>query len=117
MKNDQFYLFHIYECILRIEKYVVEGKDHFAIDQKTQDAVLRNLQTMAESTQRLSVNIKENNPEIKWQQISGMRNILVHDYLGINVVRIWEIIDKELPILKQRIKSIMDKYGINIDNI
>jgi len=55
MKDDKLYLIHIIECIQRIEKYIGEdGKDGFMDDDKTQDAILRNLQTMAESTQRIS---------------------------------------------------------------
>jgi uncharacterized protein with HEPN domain len=54
VKDDRLYLVHIGECIARIEQFTSEGKDAFMADAKTQDAVLRNLQTLAESTQRLS---------------------------------------------------------------
>jgi len=54
VKDDRLYLIHICECIGRIERYTVEGKETFLRDEKTQDAVLHNLQTLAESTQRLS---------------------------------------------------------------
>ena len=73
-----------------------------------QDAVIRNLQVMAESTQRLSDSIKENEPGIDWYKIAGFRNILVHDYLGVDIERLWNIIEKELPSLKQFVHKILD---------
>lgn len=57
-----------------------------------QDAVLRHLQTMTESTQRLSEALEDRHPEVEWRRIIAFRNVLVHDYLGIDLERIWEII-------------------------
>jgi uncharacterized protein with HEPN domain len=85
VKDDKLYLIHISECINRIAEYVVEGKESFFRDEKTQDAVLRNLQILSESTQRLSVDLKANYSDIEWKRIAGFRNVLVHDYLGINL--------------------------------
>ena len=107
MKDDKLYLIHIGECITRIERYTVEGKDAFFADTKTQDAVLRNLQTLAESTKRLSQVLKAAHPDVNWRGIVGFRNILVHDCLGINLVRVWEIIEHELPELKGKIEAIL----------
>jgi uncharacterized protein with HEPN domain len=84
VKDDRLYLIHIVECATRVEQYTSEGKDAFMSDGKTQDAVLRNLQILAESTQRISRELKAAHPEIEWSKIAGLRNVLVHDYLGIN---------------------------------
>ncbi len=62
---------------------------------------------MAESTQRLSDHVKENHPTIDWHKIAGFRNILVHDYLGVDVERVWTILNKELPVLKKTVAAIM----------
>ena len=72
-----------------------------------QDAVLRNLQVMAESTQHLSQATKQDQNEIEWHNISGFRNILVHDYLGVDIERIWDIIEKELPPLKEAVRNML----------
>ena len=106
MKDNTLYLIHIFECITRIEKYV-HGLDQeqFLEDSLTQDAVLRNLQVMAESTQRLSEPFKEKHHEIEWTNISGLRNILVHDYLGVDLETVWNIIGTELLHLKDTIKD------------
>lgn len=111
MKDDRLYLVHMMECIERIEDYTAEGRESYLADQKTQDAVLRNLQTLAESTQRLSPALKSSHPEIDWVAIAGLRNVLVHDYLGLNQVRVWEILERSLPDLKQRISAMQSELG------
>ena len=107
MKDDNLYLIHISECLTRIQEYTAAGKDHFMADTKTQDAVLRNLQTLAESTQRLSDELKAAHPDVDWRGIAGFRNILVHNYLGINLIRVWEIVEHDVPDLKRKIETIL----------
>jgi len=108
MKDDRLYLIHISECIGRIESYTAGiTKNAFLSSTLIQDGVLRNLQVMAESTQRLSDHVKENHPTIDWHKIAGFRNILVHDYLGVDVERVWTILNKELPVLKKTVAAIM----------
>jgi uncharacterized protein with HEPN domain len=111
VKDDRLYLIHLGECIGRIERYTTEGKAAFLRDEKTQDAVLRNLQTLAESTQRLSELTKGRRPQIDWRAIAGFRNVLVHDYLGLNVARVWEIIDRDLPALKKAAEELLQELG------
>ncbi len=101
MRDDRVYLLHILECIRRIEENTAEGKDAFLSSHTLQDAVLRNLQTLAESTQRLSENLKTRHPRIEWRRIAAFRNVLVHDYLGIDVEKIWEITQRDVPELKE----------------
>ena len=86
MTNDAVYLQHILECIRRIEKYAAPGREQFFQSDVLQDATLRNLQTLAESCQRLSAVIKATQPDISWSGIAGFRNILVHNYLGLRTV-------------------------------
>ena len=100
MKTDRIYLDHILECIGWIERFTAEGREAFFTDRKTQSAVLRELQTLAESTERLSEDFKSRHPQIPWRNISGFRNILVHDYLGIKHDRVWEIIKGDLSLLR-----------------
>lgn len=108
MKDDKLYLIHINECIGRIESYI-EGKtkQDFLDSELIQDAVIRNLQTLAESTQRLSDAAKESQNKVDWFKIAGFRNVLVHDYLGIDIERIWNILEKELPGLKEAIEQML----------
>ncbi len=100
--RDQIYITHMIECIQRIEGYVSTGKEAFTKTALLQDASMRVLQVMAESSQRLSPQAKSEHPEIDWRSIAGFRNILVHDYLGgIDLELIWQVLEKELPLLKK----------------
>ncbi len=108
MRDDRLYLIHISECIERIESYVAgKDKQQFLDSSLIQDAIIRNLQLLAESTQRLSDAAKERESGVDWFKISGFRNILVHDYLGIDIERVWNILEKDLPILREAIERVL----------
>ena len=109
MKDDTVYLHHIRESIRRIEENVADGRDRFMTSHTLQDAVLRNLQTLAESTQYLSDDLKATHPDIEWPRIAAFRNVLVHDYLGIDIERVWEITQRDIPQLKQAILAMLEK--------
>ena len=113
MKDDRLYLIHIRECIERIEQYTVDGKDAFFADIKTQDAVLRVLQTLTESTQRISDALKARHPEVDWRSISAFRNVVVHGYLSIDIKRVWDIVESDLPDLKAKIEAISRELDKN----
>lgn len=106
MKDDTIYLVHIRECVNRIEGYIKGGRQEFLKSLMVQDAVLRNLQVMAESCQHLSEKLKSNNPQIDWNGLSGFRNVLVHDYLGVDLERVWILVEKRLPELKALVAKI-----------
>ncbi|MCG3162067.1 MAG: hypothetical protein JMDDDDMK_03296 [Acidobacteria bacterium] len=100
MKDDQAYLAHISECLTKIERYVAGGRETFFADDMVQDAVIRNLQTLAESTRRLSETVKATRPEVEWRSIAAFRNVVVHDYMGLDSEQIWNIVDQDLPLSK-----------------
>jgi len=108
LKDDRLYLIHILESIERVEEYTSEGLEQFLSDKKTQDAVLRNLQILAESTQRISPGLKNAHSEIDWRGISGFRNVLVHDYLGVNLITVWGIIEGPIKDLKKKISQVLE---------
>lgn len=111
MKEDRIYLAHIGECIADVENYIAEGEQAFFRDTKTQDAVLRKLQILAESSKRLSVSLKEAHPEVDWRELAGFRNIVVHDYFGINMALVWQIVRDRLPELNRRVAAILESAG------
>jgi uncharacterized protein with HEPN domain len=111
LEKDKVYIEHILECIDKINQYTSNNKEKFVSDDLVQDGVLRRLQTMSESTQRLSNNLKESAIDIDWRALSGFRNVLVHDYLnGIDLDRIWDIVDNYLPALKEAVENIANKF-------
>jgi uncharacterized protein with HEPN domain len=109
MKDDAVYLRHILECIRRIEVHAASGHDTFLANHTLQDASLRNLQTLSEATQRLTATTKTAQPQIPWSAIAGFRNILVHNYLGIDLEQVWSIIERDLPPLKTAVSELLDR--------
>ena len=107
MNDDKMYLLHIGECIARIESYVAGGRAAFMTSTLIQDAVVRNLQVMSESTQRLSDAIRQTHPEVDWRDISGFRNVLVHDYLGVDLDIVWGVVVHDLAQLKSAVQQIL----------
>jgi uncharacterized protein with HEPN domain len=110
-KDDRLYLVYIRECIARIEEYTVDGKQAFLTDTKTQDAVLRNLQVLAESTQKMSQETKAQHPEIDWRNIGAFRNVLVHHYLGIDLEQTWDVVQNDIPDLKAKLEVLFSELG------
>ena len=112
MKDDGLYLLHVAECIERIQRYTAGGKDVFWTDTLIQDAVLRNLQTLAESSQRVSAAMKAKRPDVDWKAIAGFRNILVHDYLGVDLEEVWNIVMRDIPALKAAVAALSAEAGV-----
>jgi uncharacterized protein with HEPN domain len=108
-KDDKLYLVHIVECISSIEDYTDDRPESIKEHTMVRDAVLRNLQTLAESTQRLSEGFKKEYSEIDWGGIAGFRNQLVHGYLGIDEQTIVDVIENDLPPLKQTVLEALVK--------
>jgi uncharacterized protein with HEPN domain len=107
VKDDRVYLKHILECIHRIEEDTRDGREEFLRRHTLQDAILRNLQTLSESTQRLSEALKTMHSEIEWKRIAAFRNILVHDYLGTDIAMIWEVVQRDVPALKRVVLALL----------
>ena len=100
MKDDRVYLKHILRCIARIEEYTTAGRESFFSSHLIQDGVIRNLQTLAESSQRLSERTRMSQPSVDWKGLAGFRNVLVHDYLGVDLEYIYRAVEHDVPRLK-----------------
>jgi uncharacterized protein with HEPN domain len=87
----------------------VAGEAAFASNRTAQDAVLRNLQILSESTQRLSQEAKDKHPEIDWRGIAAFRNRLVHDYFNIRLDIVWQIIEKDVPPLRAAVEQLLSE--------
>ncbi|MDE0626178.1 MAG: DUF86 domain-containing protein [Bryobacterales bacterium] len=97
MDTDLALLEHVRDRVVRIRKYTAGGRGVFFESHLVQDAVLRNLHTIAESTQRLSDRVRATEPDVPWRAIAGFRNVIVHDYLGIDLEAIWSVVERDLP--------------------
>jgi len=90
--------------IEKIKSYTHEMTyEQFSVDSKTVDAVIRNLEIIGEATKRLSDALKQSNPEIRWRNVAGLRDVLIHDYMGVDLEVIWNVIVRDLPELKKSI--------------
>ncbi len=111
-ERNRVYLEHILECAALIQSYTRNGKAEFIANSMVQDAVLRRLQTLAESTQRLSETLRAQAPEVDWRALAGFRNVLVHDYLGgIDLERVWDAVEFYLPGLETAVRRLLETGG------
>ena len=103
-EKDQLYIQHIVEAIERIESYVV-GLDFSSFDRNlmAHTAVIRELEVIGEAAKNLSAEFKTSHPNIKWPEIIGMRNKLIHEYFDIDTELVWQTIIKDLPELKKEL--------------
>lgn len=108
MKKDPAYLQHILDMIERIESATAAGKVAFFESVVHQDAVLRNLHTLTETTQRLSAGLKTAHPEIDWAALAAFRNVMVHDYLGIDMELVWAVVIQDVPDLKIKVTKLLN---------
>ena len=110
MKDESVYLAHILECTRRVQSNVADGEEVFRSSLTIQDAGLHNLQTMCESTKRLAVETKARHPQVERRRIAAFRNVLVHECLGINIDRVWAIVEDELPSLKHAVEMLSSEH-------
>ena len=99
------------ECLERIGEYTAGERARFETSRLVQDAVIRNLQTLAESSQRLSVEIKLTEPQIPWRELAGFRNVIVHGYLGIDLAAVWLVVEHDLPALAEAVDRMASLLG------
>jgi len=86
-RDFRLYLDDILEAIHQIQTYLADqDEEAFTQDRKTQDAVIRNLEIIGEAAGKLPEQIQKGEPEIDWQKIAGLRNMLIHEYFGINIL-------------------------------
>jgi uncharacterized protein with HEPN domain len=106
-KNDIAYTEHILKCIKKIRKFVRGiDKNEFSKNELLQDAVIRNFEVIGEASKKISADFKKNYCNVPWKEISGMRDKLIHDYLGVDTDVIWKTIEQDLPALFKEIKKI-----------
>ncbi len=107
MKTDHAYLSHIMDSIAKIESYATVGKEEFMSLSHWQDAIIRNLEIIGEATKRLSKPLKEQYPDIPWRSIAGLRDVLIHDYMGVDLESVWNVVENDLPPLKEQLRTIL----------
>ncbi len=107
MNRDATYLQHILDAADRIDRYTSVGHDQFMAESHWQDAVIRQLEIIGEATKRLSPDLRERHPDIPWRRMAGLRDVLIHNYLGVDLDSVWAISQRELPRLRQQVEAIV----------
>ncbi len=108
-KDWQILLRDILTAIERIEKYTDKLQyEEFVTNDLVKDAVVRNIEIIGEASNRVPEEFKNQNVEIPWQKLRGIRNRIVHDYFGVDHDIIWQIVSKELTILKENLSHIIE---------
>lgn len=101
MKDDRIYIEHILNSIERIQSYISDKEQfEFNYDFILQDAVVRQLEIIGEATKRISQGFRNTHEEIPWQDMAGMRDILIHDYIDIDFDIVWKTAPESIPKLK-----------------
>lgn len=109
MKDNKLYLIHMCECIQYVMQYTADGREAFMASRQVQDAVIRNFEIIGEAAKHLSESFKESHQGIPWKQIAGFRDVLIHNYIGVDIEQVWTVVEKNLPDLGKRIRKLMDE--------
>jgi uncharacterized protein with HEPN domain len=111
MRNDHLRLLDILEAIHRIETYSTQGKANFENQELVQVWIIHHLQIIGEAASKLSKEFCKQSSEISWPQIVAMRNILVHEYFGIDTDEVWQTVEVDIPILKTKISKYIKEFS------
>ncbi|MEW6063463.1 MAG: DUF86 domain-containing protein [Nanoarchaeota archaeon] len=109
-KDNRIFIEHILNSIEKIEEFLEnKSKEDFFNDEQLHEAVARKLEIVGEATKNITKDFREKHAEIPWRKIAGLRDVLIHEYFGIDLTITWGIIKKDLPNLKEKIKNILSQ--------
>jgi uncharacterized protein with HEPN domain len=108
-RDDSVYLNHILDSIYQIQEYT-EGlnKKEFLAKRLVQDGTIRQIEIIGEATKNVSEPLKERYSHIPWKEVAGMRDKLIHNYFGVDIDAVWDVVKKDIPVLKVEILTIME---------
>lgn len=106
-RDVRLFINDILEAVEKIEKYVHDKSyEEFQKDEKTKDAVVRNLEIIGEAVRNIPEDFKEKYPDVDWNGAAGMRDKLIHEYFGVSFLIVWETTKSDLPPFKKRLMEI-----------
>jgi len=104
MRDEKERLLDILDAVERIKKYAAKGRGAFEQDELIQNWIVHHLQVIGEAAAHISSEFTDAHPEIPWDKIIGMRNILVHHYFGIDLNVVWSAVENDLPVLEESLE-------------
>lgn len=99
------------DAIDRVLAYAEPGRHAFMADPMRQDAIIRNLETAGEAAKRVPDDIRDLAPEIPWRQMAGTRDKLAHDYFGVDLDLVWDVVAKELPTTREQLLVLIESVS------
>ncbi|VVB88458.1 Uncharacterised protein [uncultured archaeon] len=106
-KDPEVFLEHILESIELIENYTANKTiSDFIKSVQFQDSIIRRIEIIGEAVKNLPDDVKNSYPEVPWKKIAGMRDVLIHEYFGIDLELTWQVVQKDIPDLKREIMRI-----------
>ena len=105
------YLKHILDAVQRIEVYTADGSTAFLASPLIQDAVVRNLEVVGEAVKQLPSDVRDWAPDIPWRRIAGMRDVLIHEYFGVDLEVVWRVVELELPRLLSAVTLMIQRLS------
>jgi len=109
-REHRLYLQDMRAACQKIARFVADmSQSQFFADEKTLDAVLKNLEVIGEAARNLPPEIRERHPEVPWRRISGLRDVVVHEYFGIDHDVLWDIIQNKVPALLPQVNAMLDE--------
>jgi uncharacterized protein with HEPN domain len=109
VRDQRERLLDMLEVIERIERYAAKGRAEFEKEELIQTWMVHHLQIVGEAAAKLGRKFHEENASIPWPQVVAMRNVLVHDYFGIDLEEVWRVVERDLPELKRKLEKLADE--------
>ncbi|MBF0559368.1 MAG: DUF86 domain-containing protein [Nitrospirae bacterium] len=110
MKEDSVYIKHILDAINDIDEFVKDmNKENFLGNKAIEYAVVRSIEIIGEASKHLSKKFREQHRDIPWEDICGMRDKLIHDYIGVDYSIVWRAIERDIPPLKKKLLKVLKK--------
>jgi uncharacterized protein with HEPN domain len=108
VKDDRLYFHHMLERCRRITRFISPGKEAFFESEELQDAVIRNIEVVGEAAKRVSAESRDRLAQLDWKRICGMRVVLIHDYIGVDLEQVWNVASLRIPELQAALEDFLE---------